>query len=63
VGAARHGQRLPMRLGLEGCRAHVGDPDLDRAQAALTQTLAVRWHLIPRRPGPARGCHADLRNE
>src|SRR5260370_8541082 len=43
------GEGLPVRLGLEGWRAHVGDPDLDRPQTLTAQSLAVRSHLVPRR--------------
>jgi hypothetical protein len=45
VAAAGHGQGLPVRLGLESRRAHVGQPDLDRARTTPMQALAMRSHL------------------
>jgi NAD(P)H-hydrate repair Nnr-like enzyme with NAD(P)H-hydrate epimerase domain len=46
VGAGGDGLRLAMRLRLEGRRAHVRHPNLDRAQALTTQALAVRPHVV-----------------
>jgi hypothetical protein len=36
---------LPVRLRHKGRRPHVGDPNLDRAQALLTQPLTVALTL------------------
>ena len=38
---SRDGERLPVRLGLEGRRANVRDPDLDRPQALPAQPFTA----------------------
>ena len=43
--ASRHCQRLPMRVGLEGWRVHIGNPNLHRQP-----TCPMRSHLFTRRP-------------
>ncbi len=52
-------ERLPVRLGLEGRRADVRHPDLDRSQALPAQPVTVRLNLVSRESG--RGCHIHHR--
>ena len=45
VAAGRHRSRLPVRLGRELGRPHVGHPDLDRSQTLGAKSRSVRPHL------------------
>lgn len=57
----RDSERLPVRLRDKSRGAHVGNPDLDRPQALLAQSLAMCPYLLARRLGSSSCSHSPHR--